>query len=93
MPCRGQSTFRSPPHVFPQLPPGLLSRCTALHLLSLHVNEVTLEQLREMEGWGDYDARRRARYTKVMEGGAMMRGFDEGASSTLYDHWGSADNK
>lgn len=72
-----------------QLPAGMLSGCKCLHLLRIHDNKVTLEQLRDEPGYEAYDARRRARYSKVIEGSAMFDGFDEGASSTLFDHFAS----
>ena len=70
------------------IPAGLLGGCEALTVLRLHDNGVTLEELRGVEGWASFDERRRGRYSKVIEGNAMLGGFDEGASSTLFDHWG-----
>ena len=63
------------------VPSALLSFAPRLCELSLRDNVVTMEELRELDGWGAYDARRRARAGKVLESGVMLgdKAFDEGA--------------
>lgn len=63
------------------LPSALLSASRALAELSVHGNNVRMEELRELPGWEVYDARRRARAGKVLESRVMLgdKAFDEGA--------------
>lgn len=46
------------------MPPAILTGCAALATLSLHGNPVTVEQLRETEGYAAFDERRRRKYDK-----------------------------
>lgn len=46
------------------MPPALLAGCASLATLSLHDNPITADQLRETQGYADFDARRRAKYDK-----------------------------
>ncbi len=52
-----------PPRVA-AIPPGLLHGMSSLWLLQLGGNPLTIEQLRESDGYASLDARRRARATK-----------------------------
>ena len=49
------------------LPSAILKGCTALARLSLHGNPITLEQLREADGWAEFKARRCAKADKQLE--------------------------
>ena len=62
------------------IPAGLLTECVNLCELSLHDNAVSMEELRELDGWTAYDTRRKARAGKVLESRVMLgdRAFDEG---------------
>ena len=62
------------------IPVGLLTECVNLCELSLHDNAVSMEELRELDGWTAYDTRRKARAGKVLESRVMLgdRAFDEG---------------
>jgi Leucine-rich repeat (LRR) protein len=64
------------------IPPQLL-RAPALHTLSLHRNPVTIEELREIDGYAELDARRRAKADKVLDGRVLgaTKAFDEGADA------------
>lgn len=72
------------------LPPDLLSSLTLLHTLSCESNPITLDQLRAAHGFEDYEARRRARVDKQLEGGALFnanRSMAQGADQELYERW------
>ena len=62
------------------IPVGLLTECVNLCELSLHDNAVSMEELRELDGWTAYDTRRKERAGKVLESRVMLgdRAFDEG---------------
>ena len=64
------------------IPPPLL-RAPALHTLSLHGNPCTIEELREVDGYAELDARRRAKADKVVDGRVLgaTKAFDEGADA------------
>jgi Leucine-rich repeat (LRR) protein len=64
------------------IPPPLL-RAPSLHTLSLHNNRCTIEQLREVDGYAELDARRRAKADKVVDGRVLgaTKAFDEGADA------------
>jgi len=69
-------------------PPEILKGCSQLFTLHLHGNEITIEGLREVEGWSEYDERRRSKNNKQIEFGVMSSsGFDEGADSQHWDRW------
>ena len=63
--------------------PPLLLRAPALHTLSLHGNPCTIEELREVDGYAELDARRRAKADKVVDGRVLgaTKAFDEGADA------------
>lgn len=65
--------------------PTTLLRAPRLHSLTLHGCSATAEQLRELSGWGEYDARRRARHSARLEGGVVGdNGLDEGVDAALH---------
>ena len=73
------------------LPPGLLTGCSSLATLGVHANPITVQQLRETEGFAVYEERRRSRTSKQIEGRVMGpdggRGFSEGADVEQWQHW------
>lgn len=68
------------------VPRELLSHATSLHSLTLHGCSVTAEQLRELPGWADFDARRVAQKSAAIFGGGGVRvdDLDEGADVELH---------
>ncbi|XP_057847550.1 plant intracellular Ras-group-related LRR protein 8 isoform X1 [Cryptomeria japonica] len=69
-------------------PTNVLKGCSQLSTLDLHGNEVTIEDLREVEGWVEFDERRRSKHSKQIEFGVMgSSGFDEGADSQHWNQW------
>ena len=65
------------------VPSELLRGCGALTTLSLHGNPCTIEELREIDGYAELDARRRAKADKVLQGRVLgaASAFDEGADA------------
>ncbi|GFP91197.1 lrr repeats and ubiquitin-like domain-containing protein at2g30105 [Phtheirospermum japonicum] len=62
------------------LPKTLFKMCLQLSILDLHGTSITLELLREFEGWESFDERRRLKHQKQLEFGvAGSAKFDEGA--------------
>eukprot|EP00884_Botryococcus_braunii_P023093 jgi/Botrbrau1/9468/Bobra.0252s0089.1 len=63
------------------LPSDLLRGCSSLCTLSLHGNPMTVDELRETDGFAEYNARRIAKVNKQMESQVLMgsQRFDEGA--------------
>lgn len=70
-------------------PNKILKGCLELATLSLHGNELTIEYLRELEGWAEFDERRKAKHSKQLEFSLLdlSGGFDEGADSQQWHHW------
>ncbi|KAG6543158.1 hypothetical protein Mapa_015407 [Marchantia paleacea] len=70
-------------------PGEILSGCLGLITLSLHGNQVTIEKLREIEGWPEFDKRRKSKYNKQLDFNVIMSsgGFDEGADTQKWSHW------
>jgi hypothetical protein len=73
------------------VPSALLTGCSSLWLLGLTSNPVTNEQLRELVGWSDLDARRRSKADKQLEGRIIIdnstRSFEEGVDSVDWQRW------
>ncbi|KAL6645094.1 hypothetical protein ACP70R_016702 [Stipagrostis hirtigluma subsp. patula] len=63
-----------------QLPPNLLRVCKALQNLSLHDNPILMDQFQQMDGFKDFEARRRKKFDKQIDSNVMMSsaGLDEG---------------
>lgn len=62
------------------LPSALFKKCSQLSTLDLHGTEITNDILRQVEGWEDFDGRRRSKHQKQLDFRAGSSGvFDEGA--------------
>lgn len=70
-------------------PSEILQKCSQLQTLSLHSNEITMDDLREMDAWPEFDKRRKDKYTKQMDMQVMgsTSGFDEGADVEQWQRW------
>lgn len=68
------------------IPSVVLKSTEALYELSLHGNPVKLESLRNVDGWNEFDARRKARANKALDSRVMLGSsvFDEGADKERY---------
>ncbi|KAF8397228.1 hypothetical protein HHK36_016138 [Tetracentron sinense] len=62
------------------LPSTLFKMCSQLSTLDLHGTEITMDLLRQFEGWNDFDERRRLKHQKQLDFrvGSSAK-FDEGA--------------
>lgn len=68
--------------------PREVLRAPSLNCISFHSCPVTVQQLRDTEGWAEFDQRRRARHSKAMDGGVLgAADFDEGADADTARHW------
>ncbi|KAM7259573.1 hypothetical protein ACFE04_015314 [Oxalis oulophora] len=62
------------------LPSGLFKMCLQLSTLDLHNTEITMDTLRQSEGWGEFDERRRSKHQKQLDFRVVSAAkFDEGA--------------
>lgn len=62
------------------LPSTLFKICSQLTTLDLHGTEITMDLLRQFEGWKDFDERRRSKHQKQLDFRVGSSGvFDEGA--------------
>ncbi|CAN8285415.1 unnamed protein product [Cochlearia groenlandica] len=65
------------------LPSDMFKMCLQLSTLGLHNTEITVEFLRQCEGWDDFDERRRTKHQKQLDFRVVGSGkFDEGADKS-----------
>lgn len=66
------------------LPSTLFKMCSQLSTLDLHGTEITMDVLRQFEGWEDFDERRRSKHQKQIDFRVGSSGvFDEGADKNV----------
>lgn len=65
------------------VPPEVLRGCASLQTLSLRGCPIAAGALEATEGYAEFEARRRGKVTKIMQGGAATTGFDEGVDREL----------
>lgn len=66
------------------LPSTLFKMCSQLSTLDLHGTEITMDVLRQFEGWEDFDERRRSKHQKQLDFRVGSSGvFDEGADKNV----------
>ncbi|MCL7043400.1 hypothetical protein MKW94_002205 [Papaver nudicaule] len=78
LPCGGVSSASQ--QQWGQLPSTLFKMCTQLSTLDFHNTEITIDVLRQFEGWKAFDERRRLKHQKQLDfrdGSSSV--FDEGA--------------
>ncbi|KHG12952.1 hypothetical protein F383_07372 [Gossypium arboreum] len=63
-----------------QIPPNLLKDCKALQNISLHGNPISMDQFQQMEGFQEFEARRKKKFDKQIDSNVMIgsNGLDEG---------------
>ncbi|XP_072983236.1 plant intracellular Ras-group-related LRR protein 8 isoform X1 [Typha latifolia] len=61
------------------LPSTLFKMCSQLSTLDLHGTEITNDVLRQVEGWEEFDERRRSKHQKQLDFRVGSGVFDEGA--------------
>ncbi|XP_009802173.1 LRR repeats and ubiquitin-like domain-containing protein At2g30105 [Nicotiana sylvestris] len=65
------------------LPSSIFKLCTELSILDLHGTEITMDVLRQLEGWENFDERRRSKHQKQLEFRVISSAkFDEGADKS-----------
>lgn len=55
-----------------QIPDGLLIHCKSLQNLSLHNNPISMDQFQLMEGYQDFEERRKKKFDKQIDSNVMM---------------------
>ncbi|GMP33355.1 hypothetical protein CsSME_00006710 [Camellia sinensis var. sinensis] len=63
-----------------QIPPNLLTDCKALQNISLHNNPISMDQFQQMDGFQEFETRRRKKFDKQIDANVMIssKGLDEG---------------
>ncbi|GJW02170.1 plant intracellular Ras-group-related LRR protein 7 [Tanacetum coccineum] len=63
-----------------QIPPSLLKSCKTLQNISLHDNPISMDQFQSMEGFQEFEARRKKKHDKQIDSNVMIgsKGLDEG---------------
>ncbi|KAH9778048.1 Leucine-rich repeat (LRR) family protein [Citrus sinensis] len=63
-----------------QIPANLLKDCKALQNISLHNNPISMDQFQQMEGFEEFEARRRKKFDKQIDSNVMIssKGLNEG---------------
>ncbi|KAL0442152.1 UNVERIFIED_CONTAM: Plant intracellular Ras-group-related LRR protein 7 [Sesamum radiatum] len=63
-----------------QIPPNLLKDCKSLQNISLHGNPISLDYFQQMEGFEDFESRRKRKFDKQIDSNVMIssKGLDEG---------------
>eukprot|EP00245_Coleochaete_scutata_P003525 TRINITY_DN15171_c0_g2_i1.p2 TRINITY_DN15171_c0_g2~~TRINITY_DN15171_c0_g2_i1.p2 ORF type:complete len:118 (+),score=21.40 TRINITY_DN15171_c0_g2_i1:48-356(+) len=71
------------------IPSQLFWGCISLFTLSLHGNPITVDKLRQIEGWELFEERRRSKYTRQMDFQVLgsTDGFDEGTDEQQWQRW------
>ncbi len=86
-------TSSSPPHTHHRidtLPSAILTDCTSLRDIQCHDNPLTMERMRALDGFEQFDARRRAKHDKQVDMKLLNTRFDEGADIEQYDRYATA---
>ncbi|KAB2628016.1 plant intracellular Ras-group-related LRR protein 7-like [Pyrus ussuriensis x Pyrus communis] len=62
------------------IPTNLLKDCKALQNISLHGNPISMDQFQQMEGFQEFEARRKKKFDKQIDSNVMIssKGLDEG---------------
>ncbi|PWA85833.1 leucine-rich repeat domain, L domain-like protein [Artemisia annua] len=63
-----------------QIPPNLLKECKTLQNISLHGNPISMDQFQQMEGFKEFEDRRKKKFDKQIDSNVMIssKGLDEG---------------
>ncbi|KAG8475794.1 hypothetical protein CXB51_032579 [Gossypium anomalum] len=62
------------------IPPNILKDCKALQNFSLHDNPISMSQFQQMDGFEEFEARRKKKFDKQLDSNVMIgsKGLDEG---------------
>ncbi|XP_073124752.1 plant intracellular Ras-group-related LRR protein 7 [Henckelia pumila] len=63
-----------------QIPPNLLKDCKSLQNISLHGNPISMDHFQQMEGFPEFESRRKRKFDKQIDSNVMIssKGLDEG---------------
>ncbi|KAL4384383.1 hypothetical protein GQ457_15G006120 [Hibiscus cannabinus] len=63
-----------------QIPPNILKDCKALQNFSLHDNPISMSQFQQMDGFEEFEERRKKKFYKQLDSNVMIgsKGLDEG---------------
>ncbi|KAE8707435.1 Diacylglycerol kinase 1 [Hibiscus syriacus] len=63
-----------------QIPPKILKNCKALQNFSLHDNPISMSQFQQMDGFEEFEERRKKKFDKLLDSNIMLgsKGLDEG---------------
>ncbi|GJW62150.1 plant intracellular Ras-group-related LRR protein 7 [Tanacetum coccineum] len=63
-----------------QIPPSLLKECKTLQNISLHGNPISMDQFQQIEGFKEFEDRRKKKFDKQIDSNVMIssKGLDEG---------------
>ncbi|KAF3661753.1 hypothetical protein FXO37_12789 [Capsicum annuum] len=65
------------------LPSSIFKQCCELSILDLHGTEITMDVICQIEGWENFDERRRSKHQKQLDFRVSSSGkFDEGADKS-----------
>jgi len=66
-----------------------LKGCLELTTLSIHWNQLTMDDLRKVDGWMGFEQRRKDKVNKQLEFkvSSSSSSFDEGADTEKWHHW------
>lgn len=67
-------------NILKQIPPNILRECRSLQNISLHNNPISMDQFQQMEGFQEFEARRKKKFDKQIDSNVMIgsKGLDEG---------------
>ncbi|CAK9254916.1 unnamed protein product [Sphagnum jensenii] len=70
-------------------PAEVLQGCLELTTLSIHWNQLTMDDLRKVDGWMGFEQRRKDKVNKQLEFkvSSSSSSFDEGADTEKWHHW------
>lgn len=63
-----------------QMPLNLLRECKSLQTISLHGNPISMDQFQQMDGFKDFETRRKQKFDKQIDSNVIIssKGLDEG---------------
>ncbi|KNA25469.1 hypothetical protein SOVF_006510 [Spinacia oleracea] len=66
-----------------EMPATILRDCKVLQSISLHNNPISMDQFEQMEGFQEFEARRRKKFDKQIDSNVMMnsKGMDQGVDT------------
>ncbi|KAK8657716.1 hypothetical protein V6N13_035941 [Hibiscus sabdariffa] len=78
--CSQSGIVLSEDHGSLKIPPNILKDCKALQNFSLHDNPISMSQFQQMDGFEEFEERRKKKFDKQLDSNVMIgsKGLDEG---------------